>query len=198
MTKHFLGRWMDHYLRFYNFVTRTANTGKARGALYLFSALESVIIPLPTDPILVVCVLAQPKNWFRIAAFTALASVIGGAVGWAIGASLSGSIEALFAVLPNAIAGPEKFRHVQDAFKQLGILLVLIGAFTPLPYKVIALSAGMFGYGLLPFLALSLVGRTARFMIIASMARWHRNPQTLIILLSVLLLAFGASFFILH
>ncbi len=198
MTKHFLGRWMKYYLRFYNFVARTADTDKARASLYLYSALESVIIPLPTDPILVVCVLARPKNWFHIAAFTALASVIGGAVGWAIGVSLSGSIEALFAVLPDVIAGPEKFQHVQDAYQRLGLLLVLVGAFTPLPYKVIALSAGMFGYALLPFLALSVIGRTARFMIIAGMARWHRDPQTLFILLSVLLLAFGAGFYLLH
>ena len=198
MTKHFLGRWMDHYLRFYNFITRTADTSKARATLYLYSALESVIIPLPTDPLLVLCVLARPQNWFRITACTAMASVIGGAVGWAIGACLSGSIEALFAVLPNAIAGPEKFQHVQDAYQQLGLLLVLVGAFTPLPYKIIALSAGMFGYGLLPFLILSVVGRTARFMIIAGMARWHRNPRTLITLLSVLLIAFGAGFYLLH
>ena len=198
MAQGFIASWMDRYNRFYHFITRHADSSKARLGLYLFSALESIIIPIPTDPLLVVCVLARPKNWIKIAALTALASVVGGGIGWAIGAGLSGSLEALFAMLPASIAGPEKFQHVSDAYQRLGLLLVLVGAFTPLPYKVIAVSAGLFGYGLLPFLLLSAVGRTARFMIIAGMARWHRSPRKLILLLSVLLITFGAGFYLLN
>ena len=182
---------MDRYNRFYRFITHHADSSKARLGLYLFSALESIIIPIPTDPLLAVCVLARPKGWIKIAGLTALASVIGGGIGWAIGAGLSSSLEALF-------AGPEKFQQVSDAYQRLGLLLVLVGAFTPLPYKVIAVSAGLFGYGLVPFLLLSVIGRTARFMIVAGMARWHRNPRRLILLLSLLLIAFGTGFYLLH
>jgi hypothetical protein len=63
---------------------------------------------------------------------------------------------------------------------------------------VIAVSAGLFGYGLVPFLLLSVIGRTARFLIVAGMARWHRNPRRLILLLSLLLVAFGAGFYLLR
>ena len=191
MAQGFIASWMDRYNRFYIFIIHHADSSKARLGLYLFSALESIIIPIPTDPLLAVCVLARPKSWIKIAGLTALASVIGGGIGWAIGAGLSSSLEALF-------AGPEKFQQVSDAYQRLGLLLVLVGAFTPLPYKVIAVSAGLFGYGLVPFLLLSVIGRTARFMIVAGMARWHRNPRRLILLLSLLLIAFGTGFYLLH
>jgi membrane protein YqaA with SNARE-associated domain len=198
MAQGFIASWMNRYNRFYRFITHHADSSKARLGLYLFSALESIIIPIPTDPLLAVCVLARPKSWIKIAGLTALASVIGGGIGWAIGAGLSSSLEALFAALPASIAGPEKFQQVSDAYQRLGLLLVLVGAFTPLPYKVIAVSAGLFGYGLVPFLLLSVIGRTARFMIVAGMARWHRNPRRLILLLSLLLVAFGAGFYLLR
>ena len=48
--------------------------------LYIFSALESIIIPVPVDPYLAACVLARSKDWVRISLFTALASVMGGAI----------------------------------------------------------------------------------------------------------------------
>ena len=77
-----------------------------------------------------------------------IASVIGGGLGWVIGVWLNVGVEQLLFYLPHAVATPEKFTAVQDGFMELGILLVFIGAFSPLPYKVIAVSAGVAGFGL--------------------------------------------------
>ena len=66
-------------------IIRVAATRLAVLGLYIFAALESIIIPIPADPLLVATVLAQPKRWRQLALGCTLASVIGGVVGWALG-----------------------------------------------------------------------------------------------------------------
>ena len=65
----------------YDFVIRTAGTPLANRLMLLYSALESIIIPIPVDPLLVAVVLAKPNQWRRIAFTCTIASVIGGAGG---------------------------------------------------------------------------------------------------------------------
>ena len=77
------------------------------------------------------------------------------------------------------------------------LIMLGIGAFTPLPYKVIAISAGLFGYGLLPFILCSVIGRTARFCIIANMTAQYQNPKKVIMLGSLLLALIAVGFFML-
>ena len=77
-------------------------------------------------------------------------------------------------------------------------MLVFIGAFTPLPYKVIALSAGIAGFALFPFLATSLVGRGLRFAIIAAIARHHGDARIVMTLLSALVCLVGGAFWLIN
>jgi len=170
-----------------DFITRHAASRRARMLLYLFSALESVIIPVPVDPYLAVCVLARPSRWAVLALATAAASVIGGAAGWYLGFALQDFVAQAVALLPQAIAGEALFSDVSAAFNKLGLILVLIGAFTPLPYKIIAVSAGLFGYGLLPFILLSAVGRGIRFLLVAGLVA-HRHDVKLVSGLASILL----------
>ena len=125
-------------------------------------------------------------------------ALVGGGLGWALGAVLGVGIEQVLAVLPAAVAAPEKFAAVQDGFVTFGILLVFIGAFTPLPYKVIALSAGIAGFALFPFLATSLVGRGLRFAIIAAIARHHGDARIVMTLLSALVCLVGGAFWLIN
>ena len=67
------------------FIHQKAGSRKARMGLYFFSALESIIIPIPTDPLMAACVYATPKRWWQIAFLTASYSVLGGLIGWGIG-----------------------------------------------------------------------------------------------------------------
>ena len=89
--------------------------------------------------------------------------------------------------LPHAVMNEEKFTTVAEAFQKLGLPLVLIGAFTPLPFKVIAISAGLFGYPLLSFLVIATIGRIARFLLVGAMVRYHRNGRILMALISAFL-----------
>ena len=161
-----------------------ADTPRARWTLYGYSALESVIIPIPTDPLLVACVAAARQRWLELALLTAAASVLGGLVGWLLGMGMGAAIAALLSALPG-ISG-EAFSRVAAAYQKLGLLLVFIGAFTPLPYKIIAISAGLFSYGLLPFLLISALGRSLRFLLVAGLVRYYRDPKIVAGLSSVL------------
>jgi membrane protein YqaA with SNARE-associated domain len=182
----------------YDRVLTLAGTALAERLMLLFAVLESIIIPIPVDPLLVATVLARPAKWIRLSLGCTLASVIGGGIGWALGGLLGVGIDQILAALPAAIAAAEKFEAVQAGFVEFGILLVFIGAFTPLPYKVIAVSAGIAGFALLPFLMISFIGRGIRFMIVAGIARHHGNYRIVIGLLSLLVFLFGGGFWLIH
>lgn len=182
----------------YDRVLTLAGTALAERLMLLFAVLESIIIPIPVDPLLVATVLARPAKWIRLSLGCTLASVIGGGIGWALGGLLGVGIDQILAALPATIAAAEKFEAVQAGFVEFGILLVFIGAFTPLPYKVIAVSAGIAGFALLPFLMISFIGRGIRFMIIAGIARHHGNYRIVIGLLSLLVFLFGGGFWLIH
>ena len=177
----------------YNRALRAAGTALAVRLMMLFAVLESIIIPIPVDPLLIATVLARPKNWIKLVAACTSASVIGGGLGWAIGVWLGVGVEQLLVYLPHAVAAPEKFTAVQGGFLEWGILLVFIGAFSPLPYKVIAVSAGVAGFGLAPFLITSLIGRGLRFAIVAGITRHHGDPRIVIILTSALVTLIGGA-----
>ena len=177
----------------YDFVIRTAGTPLASRLMLLYSALESIIIPIPVDPLLVAVVLAKANQWRRIAFTCTIASVIGGAGGWALGAYLGLHIHTLIDSLPVALSAPSAFTNVEAGFAKFGLVLVFLGAFSPLPYKVIAVSAGIGGFGLLPFLLISFIGRGLRFGVIAAIARHHGDAKKLIGLISLLVALFAGA-----
>ena len=177
---------------------KTAGTAFATRFMLAFAVLESIIIPIPVDPLLVAVVLAKPMKWLRMALACTLASVIGGAGGWALGAILGLGIHDILAMFPEKLAAPTAFAAVEAGFASWGLILVFIGAFSPLPYKVIAVTAGLLGFGLLPFIAVSLVGRGLRFTIVAGIARHHGDPKTVIGLISLLIVLIAGALWLIH
>ena len=175
----------------YDRVIAIAETALAVRLMLLFSMLESIIIPVPVDPLLVATVLARPAKWIRLVISCTIASVIGGGIGWALGALLGIGVEEILAILPAHLAAPSAFAAVQEGFVEFGMLLVFIGAFSPLPYKVIAVSAGIAGFALVPFLLISALGRGLRFAIVAGIARHHGDARIVILLISALVLLIG-------
>lgn len=181
----------------YDRVLKIAQTALAVRLMLLFAVLESIIIPIPVDPLLVATVLARPPRWVRLALYCTVASVVGGCLGWAIGAFLEIGVEQILALLPHALAAPAAFEAVQDGFVEWGILIVFIGAFSPLPYKVIAVSAGMSGFGILPFFLTSIIGRGLRFLIVAGIARHHGDARIVIGLVTILVALVGGALWLL-
>jgi len=132
------------------------------------SFAESSVFPVPPDVMLAPMCLAQPRKAWQLALLTTLASVAGGLFGYAIG------YFAMEAVLPWVEAsryGPAYQRAV-EWFAQWGFWAVFLAGFSPIPYKMFTFAAGVLSMALLPFAAASLIGRGARFFLVAGLMAW--------------------------
>lgn len=136
--------------------------------LFWMSIAESVFFPIPVDVMLAPMALATPTRWVRLALLCAVGSVLGGLVGYALGAL---ALDAVWPIMLR-LGWDGVFLQVQGLFVRYGLWIVLVAAFTPIPYKVFTIASGATGIGLLPFVAGSLVGRGARFLLVAGLVAW--------------------------
>jgi len=138
-----------------------------------FAFLESIIIPIPTDPLLIAKATAEPKKALNLAFWVSVFSVAGGVAGYFIGDHLWASISPFIFkyVLPVEI-----FIIIQQRFTESVFLFVVLGGFTPLPFKAFALSAGSMGLPFIPFLLGCIVGRGLRFMALGCLVYFY-GPQ---------------------
>ena len=145
--------------------------------LGLVSIIESIIFPIPVDPFLAGLTLAVPKKAFKFALFCTIGSVIGGIFGWMLGYFVGPSIEKILLSIPWFTEA--KFNEVKIAYKDNGILIIFLGAFTPLPYKVITITSGIAGINIFGFILVSLLGRGIRFFIVAYLTKFFGMPALL-------------------
>ena len=141
------------------------------------SLIESIIFPIPVDPFLAGLTLAAPKKAFTFALFCTVGSVIGGVVGWLLGYFIGPSIENVLLNIPWFTN--EKFIAVKSAYNENGMLIIFLGAFTPLPYKIITITSGMAGINVIGFVLMSLIGRGIRFFIVAYLTKIFGMPALL-------------------
>ena len=156
--------------------------------LGFISLLESIIFPIPVDPFLAGLTLAAPKKALKFALFCTLGSLIGGVVGWFLGYFVGPSIENILLNIPWFT--DEKFMSVKSAYNENGMLIIFLGAFTPLPYKIITITSGMSGINIIGFVLISFVGRGIRFFIVAYLTKFFGMPA-LLFLRRHLLLSFS-------
>lgn len=132
------------------------------------SAAESVVFPIPPDVMLAPMTLARPEHGLRYATICTVASVLGGVLGFLLGAF------ALDAVMPwiERAGKRETFEQIHQLFATYGFWIVFIAGFTPIPYKIFTIASGAAGMGFLPFVLGSLVGRGGRFFLVALLLRW--------------------------
>ena len=148
----------------YHAVIRMAKSDRAPLYLSLLSFLESFIVPFPPpDVMLAPMSLATPSKAMHFASLTLIASLIGGVVGYLIGAFLFEQAQPLII----AWGYQAVFETVVRWFDQWGFWAVLIAGFSPVPYKIFTISAGALGLSFIPFIIASLIGRGARFFLVA-------------------------------
>jgi membrane protein YqaA with SNARE-associated domain len=149
---------------FYIFCTHVAQNRWAMPFLGLFSFFESIIIPLPVDPLLMAVCASRPKSSFQAFLWTTLSSLAGASVGYALGLYFSDFTKEL---LLQYFITIEQWDFLISSFSKGTFLFVFIGGFTPLPFKVFAVTAGLLNGAFLPFIMGALVGRSLRFGLIA-------------------------------
>ena len=158
---------MRVFRRLYDRVLAWSAHPHASGYLVALSAAESSFFPVPPDVMLAPMCLARPLRAWRFATLCTLASVAGGLVGYLIGRLAFHWIEGW--LTGSSWAGA--FDAAVAAFDRWGFWYILLAGFTPIPYKVFTISAGVVGMPVLPFLAGSLVGRGGRFFLVAGLIR---------------------------
>ncbi len=143
-----------------------------RWAPYYLAALsfaESSFFPIPPDVMLAPMSMANPRRSWWFAALTTLASVAGGLLGYAIGLFAFDLIQPWVGEGGRYHAG---FLQAKAWFDEWGAWAVFVAGFSPIPYKVFTITAGVLSMALVPFVVASAVGRGARFFLVAALMAW--------------------------
>ncbi|MBL8973826.1 MAG: DedA family protein [Myxococcales bacterium] len=154
--------------RLYDWVLSWADTRYGVPALFVLAFTESSFFPIPPDILLIALALSAPSRAFRFAAWCTLASVLGGLFGYFIGYALWAVFEPY---LINRVFSQENFDLVTAKYNEYGALAVFIAAFTPIPYKVFTVAAGVAKLNLFGFTGASILGRGGRFFLVALVIR---------------------------
>lgn len=171
--------------------------------LFILSFAESSFFPLPPDVMLAPMSLSQPKRALFFALLTTVASVLGGVLGYMIGLY---AIDWVMPWLQNSVYAAS-FIRVQSWFEQWGVWAVFLAGFSPIPYKVFTIASGAFGLVFLPFVVASILGRGARFFLVAGLISWggerldrlirqYMNTLGWLMACLVVMVALGYQFFI--
>src|SRR5690242_16879397 len=150
--------------RLYDWCIAAAGRPYAAWLMRAISFLESSIFPIPPDTMLIPMSLARPDRAWFYAHVCTVTSVAGGVLGYAIGALLYDSVGHWLIQLYGYGDKVEAFRA---AYAQWGAWIILLKGLTPIPYKIVTITSGFFGYNFGLFVLFSIITRGARFFLLA-------------------------------
>ena len=160
---------MIKYIRkLYDWTVHWARTPKAPYALFGVAFIESSFFPIPPDVLLIAMVVADRKKWMRHAFICTVGSIAGALFGYFIGWSL---YETVGKQIVSAYNMEAVVRMIGQKYSENAFLTVFTAAFTPIPYKAITITAGLFKISLAVLMIASILGRAGRFFIVAGALR---------------------------
>lgn len=160
--------------RLYHWTLKWASHPRASLALFGIAFIESSFFLIPPDVLLIPMTIAKPRYWVWYATITTIGSVLGGIFGYIIGVALWESIGR--AVVQFYHFEPT-MEAIKESYRSHAFLTVFTAAFTPIPYKVITIAAGLFRISLLTLIVASLIGRGLRFGLVAALLGFFGEPM---------------------
>ena len=157
----------------YHRVLALSESPRAPYALAAVAFAESSVFPIPPDPLLGLMALARPQRAFLFALICTVASVLGGMLGYAIGALL---FETVGQWLIHLYGYADKMADLKAAYDKWGALLILVKGVLPIPYKLVTIVSGVLGYNFPIFVGLSIVTRGVRFFVVAGALNYFGEP----------------------
>lgn len=142
---------------------KEVNQAYADWTLGGISFVESSFFPIITDPFLLGMTIARPHLWLRYAIIASVASVLGGLFGYFLGAVLFDLVGAQLIAFYNA---GDLYEKTVAAADKGAFVFTLIGAFTPIPYKLVAVIGGTLHINIFMFILASVIGRFSRFVLV--------------------------------
>lgn len=155
--------------KLYKWSERLADSKHAERSLYLLTASEAIFFPIPPDPLLMAMIFHNNSRWLRYSLLTIVATIIGGIIGYIIGWTLFESVGDW--IITN-LHIQDNYNSLSDNFRENGAIVVFAAALTPIPYKVVTLTAGASGVNFGVFLLASIVGRSIRFLAVGALAHY--------------------------
>ena len=156
---------------FHTLYNKILDWSSSRFAIYwlsLISFLESSILPYPIQDLLLASMsLKNRSKAYYFATICTISSVLGAITGYFIGVY---AINFIMPMLDKLNYLPELY-SAEQLFNNYGVLIILIAGFSPIPYKLFTISAGMMSMPLLPFVAFSIIARGARYFLISLLVR---------------------------
>ena len=159
--------------RLYDWTMAKAALPSAEWWLALFAFVEASFFPIPPHPVLGLMCLAEPKKAVRFAVIATLASVAGGLLGYAIGHFVYDTVGTQ---LLAALGLAESFPQAACYLREYGAEIIMIKGATPIPFKLLTITAGFISMPLLTFIGASLVSRSISFMIVGVLFRLFGAP----------------------
>jgi len=163
--------------RLYAWMMRNAQGRHAWAGLAAFAFAESSFFPIPADVMLVPMVLANRRRAYLLALWCTLFSVLGGALGYMIGAFFFDTVGAWLIKNYGLEAAFEGFRA---AYAKYGYWIMVQGL-TPIPYKLVTIASGFAGFNFALFMALSTVTRGLRYTLVSSLLYFFGAPVQAVI-----------------
>ena len=152
--------------RLYEWILALAAKPSAPYALGAVAFAESSFFPVPPDAMMVPMAVSRPDRVWLYATIATVASVLGGLLGYAIGALLFDSVGVW---LFNLYGLADKAETFQASYATYGHWVILLKGLTPIPYKLVTITSGFAHYSLFWFTVLSVVTRGARFFLLAAL-----------------------------
>ena len=156
------------FRKLYEWVLRLAGARHAPIALAAISFAESSFFPIPPDVMLAPMVLAKPNRAFLYAGICTAASVLGGLLGYWIGVHLEPVGHAILRIFGHP-DGQAEFQHWFDKY---GLWVILVKGATPIPYKLVTITAGFARFDLFTFVWASILTRGVRFFMVATILKF--------------------------
>lgn len=152
--------------RLYDWTIAMADHPRALWVLALVSFVESSVFPIPPDVLMIPMILARPSRAWLIAAVALVSSVLGGVLGYAIGAL---AYEQIGQPILESLGKGDAMDEFNTRFNDFGFWAVLTAGVTPFPYKVITIMSGWTSMPILTFVATSILARGLRFFFVAAL-----------------------------
>ncbi len=166
-------------MKFAEYILQKSESKTYSWIVFLLTICESIFLFIPPEVFMTPPIIANKKRAVPIAVATSLGSIVGGAIAYLIGAWLWDSVGIW---LINTFSNPELIETaIKPMFSKYGILIIVLTAVTPIPYKLLAIWLGFIGYPIWIFLAVSAIFRTGRFGIIAALLYFFQERANAIV-----------------
>ena len=166
-------------MKFSEYILTKSESPAYSWIVFFLTICESIFLFIPPEVFMTPPIIANKRRAIPITIAAALGSLVGGAIAYLIGMWL---YDSLGIWLIETFSNPELIDSaIKPMFSKYGILIIVLTAVTPIPYKLLAIWLGFIGYPIILFLAVSAIFRTGRFAIVGALLYYFQEQANAIV-----------------